>query len=471
MIQLHEVNRLVSEGALLMLLSFSIEGYKMYSERATISMMAAPKQKDLEYSLLRETVAGKERKGICSAVIYGPNAAGKSALVSAIRDFRIIVKRGSISAEDEGRDFALIPGSYDDQSKPVTFEVSFTKDNMLYSYMLMADLGRFGRPTDPRRVLAERLEANGRLVFIREGDNVSIEVHPTLESMYSKSYLENRAAADALLSATDSTDLFLDNGFRTVVSPILAKEVTAWFVEDLIVLDKANETYVHPTEPEDPTNQIGFHFTEAARLFGASSHSALTFLRRDESDAPAELYTGVGTPYGAIVLPSTKYESLGTMRFLNMLPFVEYALTGGKVLVMDELDASIHPMAVMSMVNAFHDDEVNVRHAQLIFTTHNPIFLDNNLFRRDEIKFVERDDETGESVTYALSDFGTSGQRGVRQSEDYQQKYFLGRYGAIRDIDLVPFLKEQVQYGAHMDIVSEGDGDSVGVGAIAEKAI
>ena len=59
---------------------------------------------------------------------------------------------------------------------------------------------------------------------------------------------------------------------------------------------------------------------------------------------------------------------------------------------MDEFDASLHPMALMSIVGAFHNDEINKKGAQLIFNTHNPIFLNKNIFRRDEIKFVDRDD-------------------------------------------------------------------------------
>lgn len=443
----------------------------MYSKNATLSMEAAPKQKDLGYSLLREEVAGKERKGICSAVIYGPNAAGKSALISALRDFRNIVMRGGISVDDSGQDLSLVPSSFADETKPTAFEVLFTRTGALYQYGVVVDLGRFGRPNDPRRVLEESLEVNGTPVFTRGVESVSIEVDPALEGRFSKAYLENRAAADMLLATIDPTDLFLDNGFRTVVSPALAREVTSWFADDLVVVDKANETYVHPTGPEDLANAIGSHFTEAARLFGASSLSALTFLKQEGSDAPAELYTGVRTPHGLVALPSAKYESLGTTRFLNMLPFVEFALTEGKVLVMDELDASIHPMAVMSIVNAFHDDGVNVNHAQLVFTTHNPIFLDHNLFRRDEIKFVERDDDTGESVTYALSDFGTSGPNGVRRNDDYQQRYFMGRYGGIRDIDLVPFLKEQVRRGMHLDLTPEGVSAVAATSDTAEGAI
>ena len=85
---------------------------------------------------------------------------------------------------------------------------------------------------------------------------------------------------------------------------------------------------------------------------------------------------------------------------------------------------------------------VNIYHAQLVFNTHNPIFLNSNLFRRDEIKFVERDDDTHDSVLYALSDFGTTGDKGVRKHEDYMSKYFISQYGAIKDIDFTPIFEE-----------------------------
>ena len=76
-----------------------------------------------------------------------------------------------------------------------------------------------------------------------------------------------------------------------------------------------------------------------------------------------------------------------------------------------------------------------IHHAQLIFNTHNPIFLNANLYRRDEIKFVERDERTHYSSHYSLSDFGTSGPSGIRKGEDYMRNYFVDRYGAIKDVD------------------------------------
>ena len=110
-------------------------------------------------------------------------------------------------------------------------------------------------------------------------------------------------------------------------------------------------------------------------------------------------------------------------------------------LVVDEFDASIHPMALMSIINIFHNDDINTNHTQLVFNTHNLIFLNSNLFRRDEIKFVERDDETHLSSFYSLSDFGTVGKSGVRKNEDYMKNYFVNRYGPIRDIDFTPIFE------------------------------
>ena len=118
---------------------------------------------------------------------------------------------------------------------------------------------------------------------------------------------------------------------------------------------------------------------------------------------------------------------------INEFPLVINAMLNGGTLVMDEFDASIHPMALMNIINIFHNDEINTRHAQMIFNTHNPIFLTDDLFRRDEIKFVERDKKTNHSIHYALSDFKTA--EGTRKGEDYMRNYFVSKYGAINDVD------------------------------------
>ena len=145
---------------------------------------------------------------------------------------------------------------------------------------------------------------------------------------------------------------------------------------------------------------------------------------------------------GNKLLPAELFESYGTIRFINEFPLVIRVLLNGGTLVMDEFDASIHPMALMNIINVFHNDDINKNHAQLIFNTHNPIFLDSSLLRRDEIKFVEREDETGNSIHYALSDFKTAD--GIRKGEDYMNNYFVSRYGAIKDVDFSPMLEKVI---------------------------
>ena len=125
-----------------------------------------------------------------------------------------------------------------------------------------------------------------------------------------------------------------------------------------------------------------------------------------------------------------------------LFPLVIQALFTGGTLIVDEFDAAIHPMAVMNIINIFHNSDINRKQAQLVFNTHNPIFLNSNLFRRDEIKFVERDETSHESVLYSLSDFGTAGENGVRKHEDYMKNYFVSRYGALRDIDFSPIFED-----------------------------
>lgn len=141
-------------------------------------------------------------------------------------------------------------------------------------------------------------------------------------------------------------------------------------------------------------------------------------------------------------MPAEVFESHGTYRFINLFPLVVNAIVNGGTLIVDEFDAALHPMALMSIVNLFHNNELNRKNAQLIFNTHNPIFLNANLFRRDEIKFVEREPDSNKSVHYSLSDFGTSGNNAVRMQGDYMKNYFVGRYGAIVDIDFTPIFEK-----------------------------
>jgi AAA15 family ATPase/GTPase len=142
------------------------------------------------------------------------------------------------------------------------------------------------------------------------------------------------------------------------------------------------------------------------------------------------------------ILKADEFESFGTIRFVNLFPLVAQAMTKGSVLVIDEFDSSLHPESIMSCINAFHSFYVNINHAQLIFNTHNAVLLNSHLFRRDEIKFTDRNEDASDSVSYSLSDIGYANEASAKKGEDYMINYFRGLYGAYRDIDLCSILEK-----------------------------
>ncbi len=296
-----------------------------------------------------------------------------------------------------------------------------------------------------RQILSERLEINGREAFSRQKNNIS---HLSTENI--KNYLvpHFQEGSETLMKiargTTQRQDLFLTNGFRSYVSVELVEFFTAWFKHKFLVYYHSdNCTTMRPLEnPVDKVVYVEKYIDEASRVFGIRSNGLGYVVPENETEP--KLCSMVHAKTGRYLVPAEVYESFGTVRFVEIFPAIIEALVGGGTLVVDEFDAAIHPMALMSVINAFHNDTINKRQAQFVFNTHNPIYLNANLFRRDEIKFVERNEETGYSHHYALSDFGTSGKNGVRKGEDYLSNYFISRYGAIKEIDFSDLLERVV---------------------------
>ena len=117
-------------------------------------------------------------------------------------------------------------------------------------------------------------------------------------------------------------------------------------------------------------------------------------------------------------------QSGGTQRFFALAgPWIQF-LREGRVLFIDELESSLHPMLVRHLVALFMDPDINVRNAQLIFTTHNPLLLDLKLLRRDQIWFTEKRDE-GATTLYPLTEYSP------RKDESILRGYLAGRYGGV----------------------------------------
>ena len=134
-------------------------------------------------------------------------------------------------------------------------------------------------------------------------------------------------------------------------------------------------------------------------------------------------------------------ESAGTLKMFALYPELQEVLEKGSVFFIDELNARLHPLLVRNFLLTFLNPNINVNHAQLVFTTHDTWQLSNQLLRRDEIWFVEKDDR-GVSTLYSLADFVDEDGARIRKDESYEKNYLIGKYGAIPTLKSIDMFKE-----------------------------
>lgn len=442
-----------------MLLEFEFENYKSFLNKTIFRMTPAPKIKDLEFSILKKKIKGfrDSEKALCSAVLYGPNAAGKSNIIGALDTFKSIVLRGNIknsiqnnkNENKKNNNYAannleLIPNNTLKEKKPVYFSIKFIEDEYLLEYRIIIDIGLFLEKNAERRILEESLSINNTELFKRTdkvvlGENIKKYkklLNPKiLQPMY-HDFIEPMAT-DSL----NSTDLFLTNGFKAIISPKISQMIYDWFDNKLITIF---DSYTYESNIDsscfdkniENALYVQNDLEKAAKSLGITSNHIGYIYKDDE----IILGSAFDREMGGFVLPAKLIESVGTIKFMNFVYPLMCVIKNGGTLVIDELDSSLHSMVIMDIVNIFHNDEINKNNAQLIFNSQNPIFLNSDLYRRDEIKFVERDDE-GKSKHYSLADFILENNKQVRKGADYMKNYFIDRYGAIKEINLSPLFE------------------------------
>jgi AAA15 family ATPase/GTPase len=131
---------------------------------------------------------------------------------------------------------------------------------------------------------------------------------------------------------------------------------------------------------------------------------------------------------------SLNYESLGTRKLIAVSGLILDALLDGSVLIIDELDKSLHPILTKMLISLFHTEKNNPNNAQLIFATHDSSLLDNTLFDREQILFVDKEYE-GNTISYKLRDI-----KGVRKDIPFEKWYLNGKFSAIpvlSDVELL----------------------------------
>jgi AAA15 family ATPase/GTPase len=418
-----------------MLIEFSVTNFLSFAEKQTLSMVA-DSSKELQDSntFLPESKTTLARL-LHSASIYGANAAGKSNLLLAMKAMRKIVL--SSAKENQGDEIKAITPHALHTDKPTEFELIFIVDKVRYQY---------GFAATPQMITEEWLFAfpTGRAQqwLSRVYDMDSKESKWYINQSFvkgNKSVWKDATRNNALFLSTAAqlnseqfgkvSEWFKHNlnvGMTEHISPSRSLELcqnpeskqkvlqflsTADLgISDIEVIKRPLSLDSLPDELPLEIKQRLLQKIKEDDLAGKSTVTEVSFYHQNSDGKRFQL--------------SPKWESTGTRRLFESAGMWLDVLEQGLVICVDELESSLHPLIARFLVSLFNNPETNPKNAQLIFTTHDTTLLDNDLLRRDQVWFVEKDQDQVTHL-YPLSDFKP------RKHEALQKGYLLGRYSAL----------------------------------------
>ncbi|GHB68114.1 transporter [Persicitalea jodogahamensis] len=389
-----------------------------------------------------------------TAALYGANGAGKSNLIKAIYVLKRIVVIGGRETLYEVKKYKL---ELEYSKLPTSFEVEFIKNDVVYL---------FGFKTNEGEILEEWLYRSGlnnakdELIFHRTKIEGEIEIDfsknysLTEKDVYNLEFVKNnlvnsnellihilselkegfseikkafewfqinliaifpstKPGASLILALIKSQELmdFTNSSMCSFKTGITSANIKSFSYMDLVARSKVS--YEKIKQDLDKVNEVALVADDGSESIIATLENDEVIVKRfvgehkDSRGNPVEFFLSE--------------ESDGTNRLLELIPAFFQLLNSESVVLIDEIDQSIHPVLLKELVKKFVSDQKT--QGQFIFTTHEANLLDQSIFRRDEIWFVEKDQ--GETKLYPLSDFD------IRYDLDIRRGYLNGRFGAI----------------------------------------
>ena len=340
--------------------------------------------------------------------------------------------------EDNFEDIRPRPFLFDafSEKEDTSFEIYFTVpgDKIEKSYNYGFCIGKDGITEEWLNYKA-RTARKYTMIFYRDKENLDLSGIPKASRENIEVALEKQVLIVSLGSKLKIAkcklvrDWFLNNEFadfgNAVTNFFVSRLLPKGFVDDESVQKKVVDYFASFDETIK-----GFEVTKLPPQDDS----------KDEKYMIHSLHQKRGTEEMAKIPLSD--ESAGTLKMFALYPELEYVLKNGGVFFIDELNARLHPLLVRNFVLTFLNPETNRNHAQLVFTTHDTWQLSNQLLRRDEIWFTEKDDMEV-STLYSLADFVDETGSRIRKDESYEKNYLLGKYGAIPSLKTIEFLEEE----------------------------
>lgn len=426
-----------------MLLQFSVSNFRALRGLRTLNLAASNYDKSLPENTLDPDLPGlKGKRWLKGVALYGANASGKSTVIEAMKALSDWVGQSAKTTDPEESIPFIDPFALDANAKeePTGFAIVFVVEKVRFEYRVAATktlvvheslrawpLGKeqiwFERNWNPETRSHDFSPENPRGL----PRNRDIEQRTLCNMLYlSKAVAENRKEVEPAFRWLVSRFKFMDLSTRSVMSGgftlgQIDGKSEALKSRILKVLKHADLGIVDAlaVESEPPNGEM-------MKVLQAFSPEVVKELEKSGKKGPRFMepqlfHQGPGDSKVAL---EWKRESAGTHRLFALIgPWLDI-LEKGYTICIDEIETSMHPIMVRELLKLFFSDQEDSNGAQVIFTTHNPLFLDGTLLRRDQVWFTDKD-EKGEAHLYPLSDYQP------RQEESLIRGYMAGRYGAV----------------------------------------
>ncbi|MBR5941069.1 MAG: ATP-binding protein [Neisseriaceae bacterium] len=413
-----------------MLIEMNVSNFRSFKEKQTLSMVKAKGNELPDNAFTAQMSSGKSIDLLHSAAIYGANASGKSNVLKALMTMHdIVVNSHNIMGKLPIHPFKLDTKS---RQEPTEFEVTILIDKVRYQYGFSAtekqiyDEWLFVYPKGKAQVWFEREWNEEKQAYDWDFSN-----YLTGEKQLWKKATRNNA-------------LFLSTAVQLNSEKL--KPLFDWFAHTLkmtgLNTDYWDMSFTAKQCQTEQKNDI-LNLIKVADLgiddFNVHIKKTKWHLAATDRDIPDTVKEKIPYEFEEILIQSihkdnekksvllnlNSDESDGTKRFFSFAAPFLHILENGSVVFIDELNNSLHPKLVQFLVELFHNKEKNQKNAQLIFTTHDTTILNQEVFRRDQIWFCEKNQDNATTL-YPLSDFKP--RKGV---ENLEAAYLSGRYGAL----------------------------------------
>lgn len=412
-----------------MLIQFSLTNFLSFRDEVILSLSTNKDNSHKENLLFY-----KNERILPSVAIYGANAAGKSNLHKAMRAaIRMIRSSNNLQIDQP---LLITPFLLDENSRnnKTKFEFIYVYNGIKYEYGFVLDTQYVWE-----EYLYEYRSSKPSMIFERSNINTyrfTSKSKPQLSKIVDKNTSNKLFLATATSWNSDLTKdayMWFSNMVDTYDSQNLEELMFKEFEKND---DSLNKFMLHLLQKAD-INITNFNYEKNKQDANQILMDIEDFINLRFKDSGILKQPKIMTSHQVIENGKKQEyelnyfdESNGTKRLFTYGPVLKNALENGKTIIIDEIDNALHPAMTKSLIEMFQNPNINKKSAQLIFNTHEISLLDLNLFRRDQIYFVEKDNKTGVSDLYSLDDFSP------RKSENIQKGYLQGRYGAMPVVNL-----------------------------------